>query len=104
MRRVFRVAGDNYAGMINWLVPDEEAAWERAGWWSKRNWIFTTVADASLSRQRLAKVLWMGKHRAYSSAMIEGYSVKVGNMVFCPLLVTSPGVETPEFRADTPKS
>ena len=29
MRGVFRVAGDDYARMVNWLVPDEDAAWVR---------------------------------------------------------------------------
>ena len=27
MRDVFRVAGDDYARMVNWLVLDEDAAW-----------------------------------------------------------------------------
>ena len=59
--------------------------------------MFTIVADASLSRQRLAKVLWMGKQRAHSLGIIAKYSVMVRNMVCCPLLVIISGAETPIF-------
>ena len=82
---------------MNWLIPDEKAAWERMGWSSKRHWMFTIVADASLSRQRLAKVLWMGNHRARSSGIIAKNSVTVRKMVFCPLLVISSGADNPKF-------
>ena len=59
MRDVFRVAGDDYARIVNWLVLDEDAAWmgEDGVVESETVEIFIIVADASLSRQRLAKVL-----------------------------------------------
>ena len=97
MRCVFRVAGDDYAGIMNWLIPDEDADWERMRWSSKRYWIFTIVADASLSRQCLAKVLCMGKHRAHSSGMMEKNSVMVRSLVFCSLLVISSNADTSKF-------
>ncbi len=60
MRGVFRVAGYNYARMINLLVSDEEV-WEKMGCGRVRDryvyiYLFTIVADASLSRQGLANL------------------------------------------------
>ena len=74
------------------------------GWSRKRHSVrmFTIVAEASLSRQRLAKVLCTGKHRADSSGRTEENSVMVRRMVFCPLLVTNSGADTPN-KADTPR-
>ena len=67
------------------------------GWSRKRHSVrmFTIVADASLSRQRLAKVLCTGKHRADSSGMTEKNCFVVRSIVFCPLLVTNSGADTP---------
>ena len=63
--------------------------------------MFTIVADASLSRQRLAKVLCTGKHRANSSGVTEKNSVMVRSMVIYPLLVIYSGADTPN-KADSP--
>ena len=62
MRCVFRVAGDDYAGMMSCLIPDERQLGR--GWDGRvKDWMFTIVADASLSRQRLAKVKeWVITH------------------------------------------
>ena len=68
------------------------------GWSRKRHAVrmFTIVAYASLSRQRLAKVFCTGKHRAYSSGMREKSSVILRSMAFYP------GADTPD-KADSPR-